>query len=342
MLIDEGSAIYFRFSADSQESETITYLVASPGPCSSITPSISLREIIVFLGYRSLAANDIQLRNFSDPLTTIITTDYQELSDQIPPPPQDDNRRVQPKRTQTQAKSATPGQFQGFLLNMKITLEFVPTTPATTNTHHRTASRDSGFQESSIKYRRSLPPLATRATFIVRDVITPNVAVMTLCNSSHQYPIIAKIPHSAERRDAEITAYESLTQLQGGPIPHYYGLHRIVIDGQATDQDVLLMEFITPGTSIKSLADAEEWDRINSLRESAMSALGMIHHARVVHHDAYARNFLVSENEEVVVVDFDLSSQHADNLKRRLREQAADRSFLNEAFYVPGSMRDGN
>lgn len=101
------------------------------------------------------------------------------------------------------------------------------------------------------------------------------------------------------------------------------------------------MEFITPGTSIKSLADAQEWDRINPLRESAMSGLGMIHHAGV-HHDAYARNFLVSENEEVVVVDFDLSSQHADNWKRRLREQTADRSFLNEAFYVPESMRDGN
>lgn len=100
------------------------------------------------------------------------------------------------------------------------------------------------------------------------------------------------------------------------------------------------MEFIARGTSIKSLGDAEEWQRVDTLRELARSALDMIHQAGVVHQDAYARNFLVSESGEVVIVDFDLSSRHADNLKRRMREQVADPSFLMEAFWVPEGVRN--
>lgn len=303
---------------------------------------VSVYAKLLFFGDTALNANDIQLPNFSDPSTTIIATDYQELFDRNPSPQEGDIRRVQPKRSQTQAKPSTAGEFHGFQLHTSITLEFSPSPSPTCNTHHRTASRDSSFQESSIKYRRSHPPIAasTSAVFIVKDVITPNVAVLTVCGVPHQHIVIANAPRSVKRRDAEVTAYEALSQLQGGPVPHFYGLYRLVIDGQVTHQEVLLMEFIPPGTSIKSLGDSEEWDRIDGLRESAKSALGMIHQAGVVHQDAYARNFLVSENDEVVVVDFDLSSQHADNPKRRMREQAADRSFLNEAFYVPESMKN--
>lgn len=91
---------------------------------------------------------------------------------------------------------------------------------------------------------------------------------------------------------------------------------------------------------MKSLGEAKEWEWVDTLRGLARSALDMIHQAGVVHLDAYARNSLESENEEVVVVDFELASRRADNLKRRMREQVADRSFLNEAFWVPESVRN--
>lgn len=92
--MDECSAIYFRFTSASQDSETITYLALNPGAAFNIDPSFSLREIIVFLGYRSLAAKDIELRDFSDPSTTTVATDYQELLHQNPTPQQDANRSV--------------------------------------------------------------------------------------------------------------------------------------------------------------------------------------------------------------------------------------------------------
>lgn len=102
--MDQCSAIYFRFPSASQDSENVTDLAVNPGAASNIDPSFSLREIIVFLCYRSLAARDIEFRNFSDPSTTSVATDCQELFHQNPAPPQDVTRRVQPNATKPQQR----------------------------------------------------------------------------------------------------------------------------------------------------------------------------------------------------------------------------------------------
>lgn len=101
--MDEDAAIYFRFSSDTPESDNVSYPVASP----DTFHRLSLREIIVFVGYHSPTANDIQLRNFSDPSTTRIATDYHEQLDQNPALQKPGYRRVQPKHTQE--KQRPPG-----------------------------------------------------------------------------------------------------------------------------------------------------------------------------------------------------------------------------------------
>lgn len=336
VLMDEGCAIYFRFTSDSPEPGSVTYLVSHP----DATPRLSLREIIVFLNYRSLTANDIVLRDFSHPATTSVATNYQELSEQDPAPEQLGNRRVQPKRQQSEAKPSTSGQYHGFQLDANLTLELLLPCVPSSATHHRTGSRDSGFHESSTHYRVSQPPLTTlapRRDFLVERLITPTVAILSRTTAPHLPSVIAKIPHSPTRCAAEIAAYTSLLSLQGGPIPHFYGPARISTQPHDTTTTVLLMELISPGTSIQALGETEQWDRIDALRDPAMAALDAVHAAGVVHQDAYARNFVVSQHdgEGVVLVDFDLASTYLGNGRRLEREKVADRVFLKEAFWVP-------
>lgn len=338
VLMDERSAIYLRFTSDTPEPGTVTYLVAHP----DIPPRLTLREIIVFLNYRSLTAKDIVLREFSEETATNIATDYQELTEQNPAPEQHGNRRVQPKRQQPESKSNNSGQFHGFQLHANITLELIPASPATVS-HHRTGSRDSGFHETSTHHRASHHPLTTsspRGDLHVKHLITPNVAILTSCSAPHLPPVIAKLPHSPTRLASEIAAYTALSPLQGGPIPHFYGSAHVITDPPSTTTTtILLMELITPGTSIEALSDAEEWKSVEALREPALAALEMVHAAGVVHQDAYGRNVLVAgDGEGVVLVDFDLAGMYMGNTRRLEREKVADRAFLKEAFWTPRDM----
>lgn len=335
VLMDERSAIYLRFTSDTPEPGAVMYVIAHP----DIPPSLTLREIIVFLNYRSLTAQDIVLRDFSDATATNIATDYQELTEQDPAPDQPGNRRVQPKRQQPEPKFNNSGQFHGFQLHATITLELPPAAPSNTS-HNRTSSRDSGFHESSTPHRVSHQPLTAsspRGDFFVKHLITPNVAILTSCSAPHLAPVIAKLPHSPTRLDSEIAAYTALSPLQGGPIPHFYGSAHVITDPPCTTTTtILLIELITPGTSIQALSDAGDWKRLDTLREPALAALEMVHAAGVVHQDAYARNVLVAEGAHgVVLVDFDLAGMYKGNPRRLEREKVADRAFLKEAFWVP-------
>lgn len=101
--MDEDAAIYFRFSSGTPKSENVSYLVARL----DTVPRLSLGEIIVFLGYHYLTANNIQLRNFSDPSTARVATDYHERFHQNPALQEPGYRRVQPERNQE--KQRPPG-----------------------------------------------------------------------------------------------------------------------------------------------------------------------------------------------------------------------------------------
>lgn len=328
--IDEGSAIYFRFTSDSPDPGSIMYLVAHPYS----NPTLSQGEIILFLNYRALTTSNIVQRNFSNPATT----DYEELSERNRTP-QSGNRLVQPKRQQPETKPSASGQFHGFQLNANITLELLTALPLTAK-HHRTGSRDSGFHESTTQPCPFQSPLTTgapRAEFLDKHLITRNVAILTSSYAFHLSSVIAKLPHMPTRYAAEIAAYAALLPLQGGLIPHFYGAAHI--NSQPPNgTTILLIELITPGTSIEALGNMEQWERIDALRQPEIAALDIVHAAGVVHQDAYGRNFLVTQDGEgVMLVDLDLASSHVGNPKRWKMEKVADRVFLKEAFWVPES-----
>lgn len=269
-------------------------------------------------------------------------------------PPNSENTecRLQPRRgggganTSKAVPSTTDAapDFRRWELNSVVTLQIpdLSRIPASTVNHARAIPTHSGFRESltpQLEYRVANPPLTPqtpRMAFRVTQLITPTVAVLSSCSpSALGHSVIGKIPRSPKHLTSELNAYMALANLQGREIPHCYGVCQV---GTAPSNSVLLIELISPVKTVQSLRDAGDWETLQALRTPARLALEAIHDAGVVHQDAYARNFLVTEVHRkpngIVVVDFDVAKSYPNEPERRRLRVAGDWAFFNEAFGV--------
>lgn len=360
LLMDHLCAIYFRFpSADhSALFDPVEFVItpsAQDGP-SSDGSSLTLREIIVLVCCRALDAKGIKFRDFGDAPMPVVH-EYTHVLDHRPPTntgptSENPNRRVQPKRGGVGANPSQAGpsdtdvdpDFRRWELNSLVTLQISDSRriPASTVSRARAISMDSGFLESLTpqhEYRVANPPLTRetpRMTFRVAQLITPTVAVLSSCfPSALGHSVIGKIPRSAKHLSTEIDAYVALANLQGREIPHCYGVCQVAT---APSSAILLIELISPVKTVQSLRDAGEWETLQALRKPARQALEAIHDAGVVHQDAYARNFLVTDADRkhkgIVIVDFDVAKSYPNEPERKRLRIAGDWAFFNEAFAV--------
>lgn len=348
IIMDESTAIYFRFPVDATlELDDVLYVVATSSPSSLNPNNITLRELVAFMCYRSLVRVGQSLRDFTDTASapvspgctaTIGNSDAGSTPHKRPAPEED--QLMQPKRTKTEQSHQGHQEAEelvesyGWMVDQLVTLTLPHATVRT--------SRNPGFDESMHpsddgprNLRGYLPPLkatAPTATFCVTKIVTPNVAILSLVSPSPSSArFIAKIPHSSNHLDTELNAYRALSPLQGTSVPYCYGTAATT---SPPGEVVLLTEFIAPGTTIADLQDQGNWARIRALKMSAEETMRGIHQHGVLHRDAHGRNFVVGgegTEEVVVVVDFDVASviENSETLQKGLWQ---DRARFAEAF----------
>lgn len=358
--MDDSTAVYFRFPEDPlSQHEDIGYLVVGPSNegCYS---DLTMREMVAFVGWRSLALKGIRFRSFGEDGTSAADTDEApagadtycsvlDLDPESKPAKRtatDEGERTQPKRNKSNG-GQQPGDeqiiFDGWVTGASVTLQRDEPVEQTKPTHKREPSHDSAYFEtnepaSARKPRPLDPPLlwasphtkATTQTFIVSRVITRNVALLT--DPQRGSPVLAKLfpphPDSTRLLANELGAYHACRSLQGGEIPHLYGVCRVV-DPCGCDAPVILSEYITPGTTVESIRDPT---RLQRLRGSAEKALDAVHQCAVIHNDACGRNLVVGDDDQVVLVDFDVASVFTADRGGARRKAWEDWVCLGEAF----------
>lgn len=285
IVLDEKSAIYFRFPANpSDELGFTTYLVATSDEIVSVGLSpLSMRELVVLVLLRALDEKGVKLCDAPTTGTTLVhSSQYRDVlkesqdddkpSDSRKRPGSSTGTRQQPKRGKsagnTERSEDVLTHFGGWVVNSRVPLEFLPdvapmrTQPAGS---HCPKSPDSGFHEG-----RSSPSHAPRrfhavpttrdaagrvvTMLIVERVITDKAAVLKTADSSHRF--IGKLfglhPDTPERFRCELSAYAACTSLQGTEMPYLHGVCK-VIQPSPFATIVMLIEFIDPGTTIADL-----------------------------------------------------------------------------------------
>lgn len=176
-----------------------------------------------------------------------------------------------------------------------------------------------------------LPAITTAAsgnaqiTMYVERVLSRSVAVLADCNSGiattgvrWAVKFYASDEYSLWHLRKEVNAYKACEAIQGAEVPVFYGQWSIrgTLEGTCS---AMLMEFVSPGTTICELRDGFKFlreeekraarVRLAELHSSGTRAVDRMNKCGVVHLDLFGENMVVvaggrRTGEGVVVVDF--------------------------------------
>lgn len=296
------------------------YLVAnSNAKNNSREPSFSFRQLVVFSCWRGLWTNAIEFSRH--PKGTTVPPQYHSVFDENEeddttprkrPPPLSSNASSKRGSQDTQFASGSGVKFawqagQSYQLTVIGRME-IEVSHIDIHSHHdrirspHNLPDDSGCEDTNLDE----PPRSRQIPFERGVCFVEGCKTATVANLSHGgHHWIAKFfpqnTDSETQLDKEIIVYNRCVTLQGWEIPFAYGVYSIT----AIPGRVLLLESITPGTTIKALRQAS-MTSVRSLRESATNALSALHRYSISHLDLHANNVLVSgfNGREVVIIDF--------------------------------------
>lgn len=338
LVMDDSAGIYFRFPSNPYEVDDGHDCLCACGPgTSGINPSLSLRELVVYVLLCALDRHKVPLRDFAnEPATTPLavgpnTRPYQNVLPSTLPPMdpkkshgREPSARLQGQRRGNQHASSYQDTFKTWVLGSSVTLEFMPDiAPVRVGTGQpRRLSVDSGFGDGTTRTSpnnspRKPGPLRSSATgttehstfttLTVTRIIKKNVALVT---GDGARTLVAKLfpPHSdsdpGKWLNKELAVYAECAHLQGSHIPYLHGVCRVVDPVPATGGLVMLTEYIGCGTTVAEMVhQGASRQTLEELHESASEALDCLHRRGVVHSDIAGRNMLVCGNR-VVLVDF--------------------------------------
>lgn len=339
LVIDENVGINFWFPHNpSRANDPHEYIWASTelGSDFGDEPRLSLRELVVFFLLAALERNDVPLRDFAGEALSAIPVPAMRPYRNILPGPEPTAPPKSTKRPRSTGR--TDGQdlkrgrqnpsgpqeiFNGWVLNSKITFEFMPEkAPVRLTAHHvRGSSLNSGSMDgtspdnSPPKVRACHTPQVISHT--VDGILKTNVALVTdgtntfvaklFCWSSPDTDPEASL-------QTELDAFAQCVSLQSIHIPYLHGVCRIIIPLPRYYCLVMLTEYIGSGVTVDTLVDAayelednDQYERAEKrlavLKASARLAVQSIHILHVVHADLAGRNMVVDE-DQVVLVDF--------------------------------------
>lgn len=374
IVLDERTAIYFRFpNPPVNELDDTTFLVATPDDVAGV-PKLSMRELVVLVLLRALDEKGVKLCDSSGPAGVQVGTSarYRDvLHDDHAPrgskrPSSSTGPRQQPKRGKTAANTDAAAddtpvmtRWTGWILDSCVQLEFLPDlAPLRDDAPGSSGAKspDSGFHDGPSRKRRTFHAVPTTrdaagrhtTSLLVERIITDKAAVLRTRTGTARFvgKAFGLHPDAPTWFANELGAYAACAPLQGGEIPYLLGVARVV---QASPFAVLvvLMEHIPPGTTVAGLlfdahfrfdtTDDAELARLVRLRESGAAAVEALHERRVVHNDLAGRNLLVcadDEGESVVVVDFDCAMVVRSGERRWESRVQMDRARF-EAAFVP-------
>lgn len=296
----------------------------------------TLRELVAFVCWRSLERSQTTLRKFNDSSSTTVRSGYTDIvrrdvgqsgkrAASLTARRQSKRTRPQPS-TEGSVVSAAAGVGWSFGELVALDMQHPERAP----------SRDSGYYESVLPISTDVgnqrPFLSLKSEeFLVTQVLSPAVAVLSPVEPASSISIVAKIPFSLLHENAELDAYDALVSLQGTMVPYCYGT------AKTKHGLVILTEFIAPATTIDALRVSGEWARLERLRYGAMAAVRCIHELGVLHRDAHGNNILVCSEDELVLVDFDAAKVY-DDKNIALDKGFEDRAIVAAAFAVPAGV----
>lgn len=347
IVMDEAAAIYFRFAEPTEDVNYSVEFFFADSTCEGTTTDspFSMRELVAFVCWTALVRKGVTFPTYTnDRNREAVLSSYRSILRPLLKNPQ--SGRPILAREQTETKLA------GWTVGLSFELGPVPhhpdaelSGPPDLDVQIPSASPDSsgdGLSSSSHyshyhKTRDFHKPPSGRATYTIESVFTNHVAEL----SCQQLPgrWIAKFfgadTGSMERLAREICIYNLCKQHQGRQIPYAYGT--AVID--CVPGRVLLLERISPGTTISSIqdirvVDEETASRLQILMGSAKAAVESLHRCGATHNRLNGGNLLVCKGEgegdgEVVIVDFDVAMEFGDESGRK---QWEDWAMLRAAF----------
>lgn len=299
------------------------------------------------------------------------TRPYHNVLPGLEPPPPDSKKRPRSSFTQNRRQGHKRGKkngptqqdtFDKWDLGAPVKLEFIPEkSPARriAPPRARASSLDSGFCDGTDASPHNSPPKTklpptphgpistagtpTFASVSVQRILKKNVALVT--DGASQF--IAKLfpPDSdcdpRESLKTELAVYAECASLQGTFIPYLHGIYRVADSTPL----VMLTEYIGSGTTVEQIIeDADEIEddgayervvnRLAMLQDSAVRAVQSLHALKVVHADIAGRNMVVTEEDQVVLVDFGRSVVVKDNLCRFRARRDEDLALLRKAFVM--------
>lgn len=370
LVLDECVGIYFCFPEDPNESghqHDFLYASTKLGPDFGVNPRLSLRELVVYAILSSLDRKNIELRDFAadgSPITVGPNIrPYRNVLPGIAPAPSSKKRQGSSSSTHTRRQGSKRGKpsepvphdrFDRFILVLELLPDMAPVA-----TRGRISSRDSGFYDATDRTppKKDTPPAAKLVaapviTLHVERILKDTVALVT-DGASH---FIAKLfpthsdKDSARRLAAELAVYTECATVQGTFIPYLQGVYRFCGASAHNTSLVMLTEYIGAGTTIASIIEAlyeipdgnadddlefeRGMNRLAKLHDRAKTALEALHRRKVVHADVVARNIVVDENDNVVLVDFGYSLVLRDDLARFRVRRDDDLAQLRNAFAV--------
>lgn len=346
--MDEAAAIYFRFADPTDVNYSVEFVFVD-STCEGTTGNspFSMRELVAFVCWTALVKKGVTFPTFAnDRNREAILSCYRSILRPLITNPQ--SGRPVLAREQTEPK------FTGWTVGLSFEMALVPpfdhhadselSGPPDLDVQIPSTSPDSRCDDLSSshhdhhrKARDFNTPPSGRATYTVESVFTNHVAEL----SCQQLPgrWIAKFfgadTESMELLAREICIYNLCKRCQGHEIPYAYGTAVI----NSVPGRVLLLEKISPGTTISSIqdtrvADEETASRLQILMGSAKAAVESLHRCGATHNHLNGGNLLVCKSEgegdaEVVIIDFGIAMEFGDGSGRK---QWEDWAMLRAAF----------